>query len=251
MTEQKSVNRENQVADDLPGGSANLSPRAQEIAENLARVRRRIAVAGGADLLPITKFHPAEDVKLLTQLGVTAVGENREQEARDKHAQLADTGLQFHMVGQVQTKKANSVARWAAAVHTVDSLKLLNALDRGAGLALERGDRSERLPVLLQFSADGDPQRGGAVETDIDELADAVAAAENLELRGLMTVPPLDADPAAVFARGRQLVERITDRVTGAPVYSAGMSGDLEIAIAEGSTLVRVGTDIMGARPVL
>ena len=66
-----------------------------------------------------------------------------------------------------------------------------------------------------------------------------------------MTVPPLDADPATVFARGRQLVERITDRVTGAPVYSAGMSGDLEIAIAEGSTLVRVGTDIMGARPVL
>lgn len=133
MTEQKSMNSEGLVPDDLPGGSAELSPRAQEIAENLARVRRRIAVAGGADLLPITKFHPPEDVKLLTQLGVTAVGENREQEARDKHAQLAETDLQFHMVGQVQTKKANSVARWAAAVHTVDSLKLLNALDRGRG----------------------------------------------------------------------------------------------------------------------
>ena len=248
MTEQTS---DNQEQNDLPGGAADLSPRAQEIADNLASVRRRIAVAGGADLLPITKFHPAEDVALLAQLGVSAVGENREQEARDKHATLADVGLQFHMVGQVQTKKANSVARWAAAVHTVDSLKLLQALDRGAGLALERGDREVPLPVLLQFSADGDPQRGGAVESDIDELADAVAAAENLELRGLMTVPPLEADPAAVFARGRQLVERIADRVMGAPVYSAGMSGDLEIAIAEGSTLVRVGTDIMGARPVL
>lgn len=248
MTEQTSEHR---APDELPGGSTDLGLRGQEIARNLARVRQRIAVAGGADLLPITKFHVAEDLRVLARLGVTAVGENREQEARDKHAQLAETGLQFHMVGQVQTKKANSVARWAAAVHTVDSLKLLNALDRGAGLALERGDRDSALPVLLQFSADGDPQRGGAVEADIDQLADAAAEAANLELRGLMTVPPLGADPAAVFARGRQLVERISDRVLGAPVYSAGMSGDLEIAIAEGSTLVRVGTDIMGARPVL
>ncbi|MGJ4099319.1 YggS family pyridoxal phosphate-dependent enzyme [Corynebacterium macclintockiae] len=248
MTEQTSEHR---APDELPGGSTDLGPRGQEIARNLARVRQRIAVAGGADLLPITKFHVAEDLRVLARLGVTAVGENREQEARDKHAQLAETGLQFHMVGQVQTKKANSVARWAAAVHTVDSLKLLNALDRGAGLALERGDRDSALPVLLQFSADGDPQRGGAVEADIDQLADAAAEAANLELRGLMTVPPLGVDPAAVFARGRQLVERISDRVLGAPVYSAGMSGDLEIAIAEGSTLVRVGTDIMGARPVL
>lgn len=248
MTEQTSEHR---APDELPGGSTDLEPRGQEIARNLARVRQRIAVAGGADLLPITKFHVAEDLRVLARLGVTAVGENREQEARDKHAQLAETGLQFHMVGQVQTKKANSVARWAAAVHTVDSLKLLNALDRGAGLALERGDRDSALPVLLQFSADGDPQRGGAVEADIDQLADTAAEAANLELRGLMTVPPLGADPAAVFARGRQLVERISDRVLGAPVYSAGMSGDLEIAIAEGSTLVRVGTDIMGARPVL
>ncbi len=248
MTEQTSEHR---APDELPGGSTDLGPRGQEIARNLARVRQRIAVAGGADLLPITKFHVAEDLRVLARLGVTAVGENREQEARDKHAQLAETGLQFHMVGQVQTKKANSVARWTAAVHTVDSLKLLNALDRGAGLALERGDRDSALPVLLQFSADGDPQRGGAVEADIDQLADAAAEAANLELRGLMTVPPLGVDPAAVFARGRQLVERISDRVLGAPVYSAGMSGDLEIAIAEGSTLVRVGTDIMGARPVL
>lgn len=248
MTEQTSEHR---ALDELPGGSTVLGPRGQEIARNLARVRQRIAVAGGADLLPITKFHVAEDLRVLARLGVTAVGENREQEARDKHAQLAETGLQFHMVGQVQSKKANSVARWAAAVHTVDSLKLLNALDRGVGLALERGDRDSALPVLLQFSADGDPQRGGAVEADIDQLADAAAEAANLELRGLMTVPPLGADPAAVFARGRQLVERISDRVLGAPVYSAGMSGDLEIAIAEGSTLVRVGTDIMGARPVL
>lgn len=224
--------------------------RAQELAENLRAVRQRIAVAGEADLLPVTKFHPVEDVSLLATMGVGAVGENREQEARDKAAEL-NGRPEIHMIGQIQTKKANSVARWAAAVHTVDSLKLVNALERGAALALERGDRDETLPVLLQFSADGDPARGGAVEGDIDALADAVTAADHLELRGIMTVPPLDVEAGAVFARGRALVERIADRVIGAPVYSAGMSHDLETAIAEGSTLVRVGTDIMGPRPVI
>lgn len=224
--------------------------RADQLARALREVRQRIAVAGGADLLPITKFHPVEDIQLLAGFGVGAVGENREQEARDKAAVLHGSP-EIHMVGQVQTKKANSVARWAAAVHTVDSHKLVAALNRGTGLALERGDRESKLPVLLQFSADGDPRRGGAVAEDIDSLADAVAAAEHLELRGLMTVPPLDADAATVFAEGRSLVERISDRVLGAPVYSAGMSQDLEIAIAEGSTLVRVGTDIMGPRPVI
>lgn len=226
------------------------SQRAQQLAEGLRAVRQRIAVAGGADLLPVTKFHPVEDVALLATMGVGAVGENREQEARDK-AKTLNGHPEIHMIGQIQTKKANSVARWAAAVHTVDTRKLVDALERGTALALERGDRENKLPVLLQFSADGDPARGGAVEEDIDGLADAVAAAEHLELRGIMTVPPLDADAAAVFARGRALVERIADRVLGAPVYSAGMSHDLDIAIAEGSTLVRVGTDIMGPRPVI
>ncbi|WP_459612181.1 YggS family pyridoxal phosphate-dependent enzyme [Corynebacterium urogenitale] len=224
--------------------------RAQELAENLRAVRQRIAVAGGADLLPVTKFHPVEDVSLLATMGVGAVGENREQEARDKAAEL-NGRPEIHMIGQIQTKKANSVARWAAAVHTVDSLKLVNALERGVALALERGFREGSLPVLLQFSADGDPARGGAVEGDIDALADAVSAADHLELRGIMTVPPLNAEAGAVFARGRALVELIADRVIGAPVYSAGMSHDLETAIAEGSTLVRVGTDIMGPRPVI
>ncbi len=221
-----------------------------ELARRLREVRQRVAVAGGADLLPITKFHPVEAVQALAEFGVGAVGENREQEAKAKHDVVAGR-LEIHMVGQIQTKKANSVARWAAAVHTVDSAKLLQALERGAGLALERGDRHEKLPVLLQFSADGDPQRGGAVAEDIDALADEVAQCENLELRGLMTVPPFCLDAAEVFARGRKLVDSIADRVVGVPVYSAGMSQDLEIAIAEGSTLVRVGTDIMGPRPVI
>ena len=234
---------------------ANNSPedqqdRAAQIARNLQQVRRRIALAGGADLLPITKFHPAQDIALMRQFGVDAVGENREQEAKAKHAELGGRPA-IHMVGQIQTKKANSVARWAAAVHTVDSVKLAEALDRGAGLALERGDREDTLPVLIQYSADGDPSRGGAVAEKIDELADRVSNSANLELRGLMTVPPLNHDPAEVFATGRELLDSFADRVVGVPVYSAGMSQDLETAIAHGSTLVRVGTDIMGPRPVI
>lgn len=221
-----------------------------DLARRLREVRRRIAVAGGADLLPISKFHPVEAIEVLAEFGVGAVGENREQEAKAKHDVLAGRPA-IHMVGQIQTKKANSVARWAAAVHTVDSSKLLHALERGAGLALERGDRHEKLPVLLQWSADGDPQRGGAGGADIDALADEVAQCQHVELRGLMTVPPLDSDPALVFSKGRKLLDAIADRVVGVPVYSAGMSQDLEIAIAEGSTLVRVGTDIMGPRPVI
>lgn len=221
-----------------------------DLARRLRDVRQRVAVAGGADLLPITKFHPVEAVRVLAQFGVGAVGENREQEAKAKYEVLAGRP-EIHMVGQIQTKKANSVARWAAAVHTVDSSKLLQALDRGAGLAMERGDRLEKLPVLLQFSADGDPQRGGVVAKDIDALADEAQHCANLELRGLMTVPPLGSDAASVFAQGRKLLDSIADRVVGVPVYSAGMSQDMEIAIAEGSTLVRVGTDIMGPRPVI
>ncbi|WP_426707304.1 YggS family pyridoxal phosphate-dependent enzyme [Corynebacterium auriscanis] len=221
-----------------------------DLARRLRDVRQRVAVAGGADLLPITKFHSVEAVRVLAQFGVDAVGENREQEAKAKYEVLAGRP-EIHMVGQIQTKKANSVARWAAAVHTVDSSKLLQALDRGAGLAMERGDRLEKLPVLLQFSADGDPQRGGVVANDIDALADEAQHCANLELRGLMTVPPLGSDAASVFAQGRKLLDSIADRVVGVPVYSAGMSQDMEIAIAEGSTLVRVGTDIMGPRPVI
>ena len=221
-----------------------------ELAHRLRDVRRRIAVAGGADLLPITKFHPVEAIQTLAEFGIGAVGENREQEAKSKY-EVLQGHPEIHMVGQIQTKKANSVARWAAAVHTVDSLKLLHALDRGAQLALERGDRLEKLPILLQYSADGDPERGGAVVEEISELADAAAQCEHVELRGLMTVPPLEADAAKAFASGRKLLDKIADRVVGVPVYSAGMSQDLEIAIAEGSTLVRVGTDIMGPRPVI
>lgn len=231
--------------------------RIEELRTNLAAVRARIDAAAGAAgrdpqeirLLPVTKFHPAEDLRLLVELGAADVAENREQEARGKAAEVPEARI--HMIGQVQTKKANSVARWAASVHSVDSVRLAQALDRGMVLALERGDRTtDVLPVYLQLSADGDPARGGVLEADLDELVQAVEDAEHLELAGLMVVPPLDSEPGEVFDRARRLCEDVAGK-TGRPMeLSAGMSGDLEEAVARGSNVVRVGTGVLGARPL-
>ena len=231
--------------------------RIEELRANLAAVRARIdaaATAAGRDpadvrLLPVTKFHPATDLRLLVELGAVDVAENREQEARAKAAEVPDARI--HMIGQIQTKKANSVARWAASVHSLDSVRLAEALDRGVALAVERGDREAgELPVYLQLSADGDPDRGGVHEDGLTELVDAVEAAGHLRLAGLMVVPPLGADPAEVFSRAKRLSGELARRTGRTMELSAGMSGDLEDAVGQGSNIVRVGTGVLGPRPL-
>ncbi|ERS56568.1 MULTISPECIES: YggS family pyridoxal phosphate-dependent enzyme [unclassified Corynebacterium] len=231
-----------------------MSNRKQELADNLAATREHIsAIAAEHDrpapqLLVVTKFHPAEDIALLAELGVEDVAENREQEARAKAQELEQ--LRFHMIGQIQTKKANHVARWAASVHSVDSVKLAKALDRGVGLAHERGERDTNLPVFIQVSADGDTSRGGVVREELDEVIEAVEAADHLEFAGLMVVPPLDADAQEVFSTVRADVDRLSERLGRQLKLSAGMSADMDAAIAAGTDIVRVGTSIMGKRPV-
>ena len=231
-----------------------MSNRKQELADNLAATREHIsAIAAEHDrpapqLLVVTKFHPAEDIALLAELGVEDVAENREQEARAKAQELDQ--LRFHMIGQIQTKKANHVARWAASVHSVDSVKLANALDRGVSLAKERGQRESNLPIFIQVSADGDTSRGGVVREELDEVIEAVEAAEHLEFAGLMVVPPLDADAQEVFSTVRADVDRLSERLGRQLKLSAGMSADMDAAIAAGTDIVRVGTSIMGKRPV-
>ena len=231
-----------------------MSNRKQELADNLAATKEHIsAIAAEHDrpspqLLVVTKFHPAEDIALLAELGVEDVAENREQEARAK-AQKLDQ-LRFNMIGQIQTKKANHVARWAASVHSVDSVKLANALDRGVGLAKERGQRESNLPIFIQVSADGDTSRGGVVREERDEVIEAVEAAEHLEFAGLMVVPPLDADAQEIFSTVRADVDRLSERLGRQLKLSAGMSADMDAAIAAGTDIVRVGTSIMGKRPV-
>lgn len=234
-----------------------------QIAANLEAVMLRVREAeraagreeGSVTLLPVSKFHPVEAIVAAAEVGIRLVGENREQEARDKAAELSARGVDcgIAMIGQIQTKKANSVARWAAEVHSLDSVKLAGALDRGVALAIERGDReagSGPLPCLVQVSVDGDRARGGVALDDLDEVVAATEAAEHLRFAGLMVVPPLETDPAAVFTQVRQLCSEYEQRLGRHLTFSAGMSGDFEQAIACGSDIVRVGTAVFGTRPV-
>lgn len=248
----------NDVGNNDVGNNDTAEARQRRLHDNIAQTKARIAQAAqeaGRDaeeitLLPVTKFHPAEAIAALAGLGETDVAENREQEARSKAEQLPD--VRFHMIGQVQTKKANSVARWAYSVHSVDSAKLADALDRGVGLAIEREQRPADfvLPVFLQLSVDGDASRGGLPADELSELADHVVKLEHLELAGVMVVPPLEADAAVVFRAARGLCDELATRVGRRLRLSAGMSADLGEAIAAGSDIVRVGTGIMGKRPV-
>jgi pyridoxal phosphate enzyme (YggS family) len=222
--------------------------RREELARNLADVEERIAAACRAagrprsevTLVAVTKTWPASDALLLRDLGVTELAENRDQEAREKAAQVP--GVRWHFVGSLQTNKARSVASYAQVVESVDRPALVDALSAGA---LRAG---RELEVLLQVSLDGDPARGGALPEDLGPLADRVSSAPGLTLRGLMAVAPLGADPAEAFARLRALHLQLGAAHPGATVLSAGMSGDLEAAIAAGATHVRVGTAVLGPR---
>ncbi|MCV7346340.1 YggS family pyridoxal phosphate-dependent enzyme [Mycolicibacterium rhodesiae] len=239
--------------------------REAELAGALAALTDRLAAAARAagrdideiDLLPITKFFPATDVAILWRLGCRVFGESREQEASAKIAEVADlTGvsdLRWHMVGQIQRNKAKAVAAWADTVHSLSTTKVAAALDRGAALAIEEGVRSAPINVFVQISLDGDTSRGGVDIGDpaaVDELCALVAEAGGLRLAGLMAVPPLGADPDAAFAALADEHRRILRNHPAATALSAGMSGDLEAAVRHGSTCVRVGTALMGQRPL-
>ncbi|MGW5318100.1 YggS family pyridoxal phosphate-dependent enzyme [Nocardia thailandica] len=234
------------------------SARATELAGRLdgllARIDAAVAAAGrpagSVRLLPVTKFHPASDIAILYELGRREFGESREQEAAAKVDRLGLPDAEWHMIGRLQRNKARAVARWAHTAHSVDSERLANALSRGACEALDAGERTESLRVLLQVSLDADPARGGVAPADLPALADVVAAAPGLHLAGLMAIPPLDADSDACFANLAMLHTSLLARHADATELSAGMSGDLESAVTHGSTCVRVGTALMGARPI-
>ena len=234
--------------------------RRAEIARGLEQVQDRIRRAcrdAGREpreitLIVVTKHFPAEDVLALHQLGVRDIGENRDQEAGPKLAQvrqrLRDEGaadVVFHFVGQLQSNKAGRVATYADVIHSVDRAKLVHALARGA----EAADRP--LSVLLQISLDGDLGRGGVPPGEAIALASAVAAEDLLSLKGVMAVAPLGADPDESFARLREVADGIQALHPEATWISAGMSADLEAAVRHGATHLRVGTAILGSRPSL
>jgi hypothetical protein len=214
----------------------------------LQRVADAAAAAGRRPeeltVITVTKTFPASDVALLQEMQVLDIGENRAQELASKIAQLQgiQPPLRWHFIGQLQGNKASLVGRECFALHTLDRQALLAPLDRAAVRA------GRRLEVFVQLSLDGDPHRGGIAEAQIGPLADAVAGCGGLRLAGLMAVPPLGAEPRPAFARVRAASERLRITHPGATALSAGMSADLEAAVIEGATHLRVGTDLMGSR---
>jgi pyridoxal phosphate enzyme (YggS family) len=223
---------------------------------NLGEVRSRIDAAAraagrdpaGVRLLAVSKTFPAADVRALAALGQTDFGENRAQELAGKAAELAGLPVRWHFIGQLQRNKAAVVARLGAVVHSVDRLSLAQALGRAGEAA------GAPVEVLLQVDLGG-PEgelaaRGGVPPAELTALADAIAALPGARLRGLMAVAPRGADPGTAFARLAELGTRLRADHPDAVELSAGMSGDLEQAVAAGATIVRVGTALFGDRPL-
>ena len=234
----------------VPGAS-----RRDELRSRLASVHDRISAAcaavgrdaGEVTLVAITKTFPASDVRLLYGLGVRDVGENRDQEAAPKAAECADLapGLTWHFVGQLQTNKCASVVRYARVVHSVDRPRLVRAL----GGAARKAGRVITCLVQVNLDPDPEPGRGGAVPEQVPGLAAAVAAEEGLLLGGVMAIAPLGVPPAQAFAPLPAIAAAVRQVRPEAAMISAGMSGDMEAAIAVGATHVRVGTALLGGRP--
>ncbi|RSR99190.1 YggS family pyridoxal phosphate-dependent enzyme [Streptomyces sp. WAC04189] len=238
-----------------------MTDRKSELAGNLAKVEERIAAACAAagrprdevTLIVVTKTYPAEDVRILSGLGVRHVAENRDQDAAPKAAACSDLPLSWHFVGQLQTNKVRSVVGYADVVQSVDRPKLVTALSKEAVRA------GREVGCLLQVALDAGEsargERGGVSPAGIEELADLVAGSEGLRLDGLMTVAPLTGEYAgrqqAAFERLMDLSTYVRRAHPAANMVSAGMSADLEQAVAAGATHVRVGTAVLGVRPRL
>lgn len=219
------------------------------LAERLEAVRGGIADAARAagrrpeelTTIVVTKFHPASLVRELAALGVEDVGENRHQEAQEKSAELADLGLRWHFVGQLQSKKARQVRRYAQVIHSLDRSSLVDALASDEGV----------VDGFVQLNLTDDPARGGVSDRDLEGLVERVLETQGLRLLGVMAVAPLDEEPARAFERVRQASERVRALAPDATAISAGMSQDYREAIAAGATHLRIGTAITGNRPTL
>ncbi|WP_399092349.1 YggS family pyridoxal phosphate-dependent enzyme [Streptomyces sp. BBFR2] len=238
-----------------------MTDRRTELAANLARVEERIAAACAAagrqrdevTLIVVTKTYPASDVRLLAELGVRQVAENRDQDAAPKAAECSDLPLTWHFVGQLQTNKVRSVAGYAGLVQSVDRARLVTALSREAV-------RAEReMGCLIQVALDAEAgergDRGGVAPDGVAALAEAIDGAQGLRLDGVMTVAPLAGPYAgrqrAAFERLMEISTDLRAAYPAATMVSAGMSADLEDAVAAGATHVRVGTAVLGVRPRL
>jgi pyridoxal phosphate enzyme (YggS family) len=230
--------------------TSSSDARRSQLAVGFAGIQRRIdkacAAVGRASsdvtLIAVTKTYPAADVAALRDLGVTDFGENRDQEAAAKAAALAGLGITWHFVGQLQTNKAGSVARYAHVVHSVDRLRLVRHLGAAARSA------GRPLTCLVQVSVDGDVERGGVPVPGVPAIAEAIEAESGIVLGGVMAVAPLGMPPGAAFDVLRECSAAVRVIRPDAGVISAGMSADLEEAVAAGATHLRIGTALLGDR---
>ena len=223
-----------------------------ELQTNLQEVEREISDACAAanrnradvTLIAVTKTWPASDVDLLAQLGITNVGENRDQEAKPKHDEVQAKNLVWHAIGQLQTNKAKSVAAWADVVHSVDRSDLVTSLIKAVA------NRAEPLGVLIQVNLDPDPaeNRGGALPTEVMGLADLISGCDGLRLQGVMGVAPLGGNDDLAFAKLQEVAGQIHSQYPRANWISAGMSGDFATALKYGATHLRIGSSILGNR---
>jgi PLP dependent protein len=218
------------------------------LADRLAAVQGSIADAARdagrnpseITTIVVTKFQPAALVAELAALGVRDIGENRHQEAQAKATALAELGLRWHFVGQLQSRKARQVRSYATAIHSVDRPALVDAL---------RSDEAS-VDCFVQVNLTDDHRRGGIAPESLVSLVEQVLETPGLRLRGLMAVAPLEEPARPAFARVRLLSERIRDIAPDATDLSMGMSHDFREAILEGATHLRIGTAITGNRPV-
>jgi pyridoxal phosphate enzyme (YggS family) len=239
--------------------------RREELLANIRALGRRVGAACAAagrpradiTVIAVTKTFPVSDIAALIELGITDIGENRDQEAAPKAAACAAMGLapRWHFVGQLQVNKAASVASYADIVHSVDRHRLVAALGARAGKAgrvitcLVQVSLDEPAAGTGGAAPDGPHARGGAAPAAVPRLAAEIAATEGLALGGVMAVAPLGERPGAAFQRLRQVADQVRSEYPEATMISAGMSGDLEDAVLAGATHLRIGTALLGGRP--
>jgi pyridoxal phosphate enzyme (YggS family) len=224
-----------------------MTERAEFISKSLNDVQSRIATAASAagrnlaeiTLIAVTKTYPVSDVEILRNLGQINFGENRTEEGAQKS--LVVPGI-WHFQGQVQSRKLREIAAWADVIHSLDQASHIKKLDRICA------EIDKKVKVFIQLSLDGAPDRGGVLEEGLPELAQAVSDSQNLQLLGLMCVPPVEYEHQAAFAEIAQIHQRFIANFSSALSLSAGMSSDFETAIAHGATHLRVGSEILGSR---
>lgn len=215
------------------------------VAEIAAAARRSGRNPDEILLLGASKQQPAAAIRVLAGLGLRDFGENYVQDALAKQAELADLALTWHFIGRIQSNKTHEIARHFDWAHGVDRLKIARRLS-------EQREAPEPLSICLQVNIDDEPSKGGLLPAELLEIAAPVAELPNVRLRGLMAIPRPESDPGrqrASFGRVRELYEQLRDRGLELDTLSMGMTADLEAAVAEGATIVRIGTALFGPRP--